>query len=109
VVTDCDASRFKTGVSEEGKGIASKVIVSDAADRKRGEALLQDVIAKVGGSSAELAASGEHIPEELPKSDYRILHLHAYLSSSRDSLNMSWDFDIWFLPLANKKRKTLTH
>jgi hypothetical protein len=94
VVAGRDASRFKTGVSEEGKGIAAKVIISDTADRKRGEALLHDLIAKVGGSSAELAASGEHIPEELPKSDYRILHLHAYLSLSHVSQNMSWDFDI---------------
>jgi hypothetical protein len=62
---------------KELQGIASKVINSDTADRKRGEALLHDLIAKVGGSSAELATSGEHIPEELPKSDYRILHLHA--------------------------------
>jgi hypothetical protein len=94
VVAGRDASRFKTGVSEEGKGIAAEVIVSDTADRKRGEALLHDLIAKVGGSTAELAASGEQIPEELPKSDYRILHLHAYLSLSHDSQNMSWDFDI---------------
>jgi hypothetical protein len=77
VVADRDTSRFKTGLLEEVKGIAAKVIVSDTADRKREEALLHDLIAEVGWCAAKLAASGEHIPEELPKSDYRLLHLHS--------------------------------
>ena len=54
---------------------------------KREEALLHALIAKVGGSSAELAASGEHIPEELSKSDYRILHLHASTGRAKVKLN----------------------
>jgi hypothetical protein len=77
MVAGRNASRFKTSLSEEVKGIAAKVIISDTADRKRGEALLHDLIAEVGGCAAKLAASREHIPEELPKSDYRLLHLHS--------------------------------
>jgi hypothetical protein len=77
MVADRDAGRFKTGLPEEVKRIAAKVIASDTADRKGGEALLHDLVTEVGWCAAKLAASREHIPEELPKSDYRLLHLHA--------------------------------
>jgi hypothetical protein len=77
MITGRDASRFKTGLPEEVKRIAAKVIVSHTADRKRGETHLHDLITEVGWCAAKVAASRKHIPEELPKSDYRLLHLHS--------------------------------
>ena len=77
MVTGRNAGCFKTGLPQEMKGIPAEVIVSDTANRKRGEALFHDLVTKIGWCTTKLAASREHVPEELSKSDYRWLHVYT--------------------------------